>query len=180
MDKPNDDIIDVEPVSVKLEDLNTSSTTSQKATKKNKKVLSSKEKSARDGFFADTCNETIRLILNQVTLRDSKQEISKQEMIDTQFGQSLSYSISYYFPEWNFDHPVWVMGISAMALVILINKKAPTIKEKRIAKALRDAEKEEEEDESYEQERKIIITDKKNKSASNSNNPYLSAADRNS
>lgn len=79
----------------------------------------------RDSFLAETINETIRLLLNQIYLRRSDLEFSEQEIRDTHFGANVSATLNHYFPDWSWDHPLWGLGASVMSLIILLNHKLP-------------------------------------------------------
>lgn len=124
-----------------------------------KKSLNPEEKKQRDGFFSDTINETIKLLINQTYLRDSENKVTTKEIQETQFGQNISKTADYYFPNWNFDNPLWNLGFSVTSLIVLLNNKLPVSIKKEQKKD------EEEDNEDFEEDR----TTEDDKSP----NPYL-------
>lgn len=129
---------DIEPIDMKMsrtatqpEEPKPSTPKEEKKTdqvkEKKKEALTPEFKAKRDGCLKDVLDQSLIFIVNQSYLQDHPNQISIQEFSDTGFSANVVKSINHYFPDWNFDHPLFLLGLSSVSVMMLINSKKPMV-----------------------------------------------------
>jgi hypothetical protein len=91
---------------------------------KSLKIPSEQEKTVTDSCMKEVINKTASYMINKAYLNEPGDgKITPIEMNETQFAASIVKTMRYYFPDWNFDHPVVMLVFSIPAVLTLMSDK---------------------------------------------------------
>ena len=89
-----------------------------------KEAQTEETKQKTDECAIEILNQSLAFVINTTYLNEPTDlQITPLEFATTGFSKGAVSTFRYYFPDWNFDHPLILLALSVPNIVVLIQMK---------------------------------------------------------